>query len=149
MSELVADGLELRAADSGYFFEIKTGGPDAHPTVRGEDVVIPGKDGRVAMNRVLDQRLVTLYGIVMGEAGGGDTARESFRARMDALKAVFDPVEAPFPLTIHSPLHGVAGSATLNVRFLRFVEKDYSEVYRIMDIECECIDDPPEWVIGS
>jgi hypothetical protein len=62
---------------------------------------------------------------------------------------VFDPVEPPFPLTIHSPLHGVSGTATLNVRFLRFVESAHSEVYRIMDIECECVDDPPEWVIGS
>jgi hypothetical protein len=148
VSELVADGLELRAPDSGYFFEIKAGGPDAHPSVRGEDVVIPGKDGRIPMNRVLDVRLVTLYGIVMGD-GTGDSARTSFRSRMDALKAVFDPVEPPFPLTIHSPLHGVSGTATLNVRFLRFVESAHSEVYRIMDIECECVDDPPEWVIGS
>jgi hypothetical protein len=29
------------------------------------------------------------------------------------------------------------------------VESAHSEVYRIMDIECECVDDPPEWVIGS
>lgn len=149
MSELVADGLELRAPTSGYFFEIKVGGPDAHASVRGEDVIIPGKSGRVAMSRVRDVRLVTLYGIVMGEEGGGDTARESFRTRMDALKAVFDPVEAPFPLTIHSPLHGVSGTATLNVRFLRFVDMDHSEAYRVMDIECECVDDPPEWVITS
>jgi len=151
MARLVADStLELQAPSSGYYFEIIEGGLDAHPSVRGDDVTIPGKSGRTAMNRVADVRDIVLHGIVFGEASGGTSVSESFRSRMDALLAIFDPTEDPFSLTIHAPLHGLAAgsSASLNVRFLRFVTRQAGEHYRYMDIECECIDSPPDWVVA-
>jgi hypothetical protein len=143
MSRLVADTLELQDPSAGYYFEIRAGGLDGHPTVRGEDVTIPSKAGRTAMTLIADVLDVTLYGIVVG-----DTAQQ-FRANMDALRAIFDPAAEPFVLTIHAPLHGLSTgeTASLNVRFLRFVSRESSEHFRIMDIECVCIDDPPAWAI--
>ena len=149
MARLVADSLELQSVSNGYMFEITQGGLDAHPDVRGSDTIIPGKAGREFRDRITDVRPITLHGIVMG-AEGSSTA-ESFRTRMDALKLVFDPVEDPFPLTIHAPLHGLTTgeSATLNIRFLRFVSISFNEHYRLMDIECECVDSSPEWVVST
>jgi hypothetical protein len=149
MSRLVADSLELQDASAGYYFEIRQGGLDGHPEVRGSDVTIPGKPGQTWMPKVAHARPVTLHGIVMGQSSMGTTTAESFRTRMDALRGVFDPAAEPFPLTIHDPLHGVSGTATINVVFLRFVNHAWSEHFTVMDIECVCIDDPPEWVIGS
>lgn len=152
MARLVADStLELQDPTNGYYFEIREGGLDAHPSVRGVDSTVPGKPGQVVRNRVAHQRMVVLHGLVMGDPGMGTTAPESFRTRMDALKAIFDPTEDPFPLTIHAPLHGLTtgSTASLNVRFVRFVSSDFSEHFRLMDIECLCIDDPPDWVVAS
>ena len=150
MPRLVADTLELQDVDAGYYFEIRAGGLDDVPEVRGSDVVIPGKSGRATYSRVSDSMVVSLHGIVMG-AGSGVAAAESYRTRANALKAVFDPTADPFALTVHSPLEGLPSgdTATLNVRFLRFVVGEQGQHFRIMDIECECVDSPPVWVVSE
>jgi hypothetical protein len=148
MARLLAESLELQDVASGYYFEIRAGGLDDVPSVRGSDTIIPGKAGREFRDRVADLMPVTLHGIVFGAASGADSAEESYRLRAAALKAVFDPTADPFPITIHAPLEGLpSGTATLNVRFLRFVVGHQGAYFRIMDIECECIDSPPEWVV--
>ena len=153
MPRLVADTLELQDLSAGYWFEITRGGLDSSFEVRGSDTIIPGKAGRQARDRTADSMPVVLHGIVFGISGD---MGESYLSRMTALKAVFDPTADPFTLTIHPDAAGVGGklssgqSATLNVRFLRFVGPPAAgDQVRTLDIECESIDSPPEWVIAS
>lgn len=144
---LIADAsLELWNPNSGYAFDIQVGGLDDVPVVRGDNVVIPGKDGQTWMPKVADHFPVVLRGIVMGEAGA-KTARASYLDRITALKAIFDPTEEPFTLTITSPLEGLESgeSYTITVEFLRFTVIDEGAHYRYMDIECQAIGDPPAW----
>ena len=153
MPRLVASSLELQDVSAGYWFEITRGGLDSSFEVRGSDTIIPGKAGREARDRTADSMPVVLHGIVFGTSGDMGV---SYLAKMDALRAVFDPTAAPFTLTIHPDAVGVGGkvgageTATLNVRFLRFVGPPAAgDKVRQLDIECECIDSPPEWVISS
>ena len=152
MANLVADGTELQTVSGGYWFEISEGGLDSHPEVRGVDTIIPGRSGRVARDRVADSRTVILHGVCWGD---GSTPRTSYRTRMDTLRGIFSPTAAPFDLVIYPTARGVGGglatgtTATLNVRFLRFTGPPaIGDSVRMLDIECECIDSPPNWVIA-
>lgn len=153
MPRLVAGGLELQDTTAGYWFEISQGGLDSSYEVRGSDTIIPGKAGREARDRTADSMPVVLHGIIFGTTGDIGV---SYLAKMDALKAVFDPTADPFPLTIHPDAAGVGGklgvgeTASLNIRFLRFVGPPAAgDQVRQLDIECECIDSPPEWVVDA
>lgn len=150
----MASTLEMQDLTAGRWFEISAGGLDAASTVRGSDTVIPGKAGSVVRNRVSEALTVVLHGILFGDVGA-TSARESYRTRMAALKAIFDPTAVPFALTIYPDATGVGGglaaatTATLNVRFLRFTGPPaIGDEVRQIDIECECVDSPPAWVIA-
>lgn len=149
MPRLVASTLELQDLNNGYWFEIREGGLDAVPTVRGEDTVIPGRSGQVARSRIADTLPVTLHGFVWGASG------TQYRTRMAALRAIFSPTALPFSLTIHPDAVGNGGrvgtgtTATLNVRCLRFTgPAAVGDQVREFEIECVCIDSPPQWVIA-
>jgi hypothetical protein len=154
VANLVADTLELQDLDAGYWVTISTGGLDASPTVRGVDTVIPGKSGRIARDRKADTLNIILHALVTGEGSTHAAIRVSYLSRMTALRAIFDPTADPFSLTIHPTAVAVGGkigdsqTATLNVRFLRFTGPPaIGDEVREFDIECECVDSPPAWVI--
>lgn len=155
MANFVASSLELQDLSAGYWVTISVGGLDAVPIVRGEDTIIPGKSGRVARVRKADVLTITLHAFVTGTGSTHAAVRESYLSRMTALRAIFDPTADPFSLTIHPTAEAVGGkvgtgqTATLNVRFLRFTGPgSIADEAREFDIECECVDSPPAWVIA-
>lgn len=156
MANFVADGtLELQDQANGYNVTISVGGLDDVATVRGEDMVFPRKTGRTARDRKADFLTIIMPAKVWGDGATHALARASYLARMAALKAIFDPEALPFSLTIHPTAKAVGGkiaddeTATLNVRFLRFTGLPaIGDTLREFDIECECIDSPPAWVIS-
>lgn len=154
MARIVADGLEMQDIATGRWFEIRVGGLDASPVVRGENVTIPSKTGQTWMAKVADHFPVTLHGIVFGT---GATPKADYLDKMDALRAVFSPLVNPFDIVVHPDAAGVGGrlttgqTATITVEFLRFVGPPaMGDEARTFDIECVCISDPIGWqVVGT
>jgi hypothetical protein len=153
MSRIVAGGLEMQDITNGRWFGITVGGLDAVVVPRGENVVIPGKTGQIWMPKVADLMPVTLHGVVFGT---NSTPRVDYLDKMDAIRAVFDPLDAPFNIVVHPDAVGVGGklatgeTATITVEFLRFTGPPaVGDEVREFDIECQCISDPMGWVIGS
>ena len=157
MANLVADTLELQDwTTGGYWITISVGGLDAIPSVKGTDTIYPRKTGRRRRARKSDALPVTLHAVVTGTGSTHDAIRESYLARMTALRAIFDPeAAAPFSLTIHPTAKAVGGkvgtgqTATLNISVVRFTGPPaIGDEVREFDIECECVDSPPAWVIA-
>jgi hypothetical protein len=146
---LLADSLELWSPSTGYAFELRVGRPGKDlPIYRGENVTLPTKPGQTFMSKVADNFPVRLYGIVMG-AGTGQSAAESYMTRMDALNDILDVSNGQFTLTLNSGAEGLAEGeqATITVEFLRWTISAEGLHYRIGDIECQCISDPPGWTV--
>jgi hypothetical protein len=79
----------------GWHLEIVTGF-DEVPSVRGEDVIIPGRVGRLAGSRIGDLLSIELVGSVRGDLEDGSPMTEaerleSYRANVRELQAQFDP----------------------------------------------------------
>jgi hypothetical protein len=153
MSAIDADGLELQDLPNGYWFEIVVGGLDASPLVRGGNYVIPGLAGQIWAPKQAHEWPLTLHGTVHGD---GATPEESYSQRMDALLDVFDPTDEPFFITVHPAAVGVGGrvpaggSASIEVEFLRLVGPPArGDQFRIFDLECRCISNPPGWLIDE
>jgi hypothetical protein len=153
MSRIVAGGLEMQDITNGRWFGITVGGLDAVVVPRGENVVIPGKTGQIWMPKVADLMPVTLHGVVFGT---NSTPRVDYLDKMDAIRAVFDPLDAPFNIVVHPDAVGVGGklatgeTATITVEFLRFTGPPaVGDEVREFDIECQCISDPMGCVFGS
>jgi hypothetical protein len=147
---LLADALELWAPASGYAFEIVSGGPNDLPVFRGENVTLPSKEGQTYMTKVADHLPLVLHGLVTGEAAGATSAAQSFRTRMDALNDVVHPDNGQFTLTI-TGIEGLATGeqATITVEWLRYTTIQRGAHYRYLDIECQCLSDPPGWTVTS
>lgn len=147
---LRADSLELWSPANGYAFEIRRGNLKDLPAYRGENVTIPAKPGQTWMSKVGDHLMVVLHGEVMGD-GFGSAAAASYLARMEALNAIIDPDVGLFTLTLDSGAEGLSTGeqATIEVEFQRWVKAEEGPHFRIGDIECICISDPPGWTITS
>jgi hypothetical protein len=148
MSRFVADTLELQSVGA-YWFEIVEGGLDARPPVRGSNVTIPGKPGQTFMPKVADPMPVTLHGTVYGSTG------TPYLERMDDLHTAL-PIGEEVVLTVHPDASGVGGkvpsgmTATITVEVLRYVGiPARGDQVRELSVECLCLSDPPEWVIGT
>lgn len=61
MADLTYGGTNIRRADKTIFFNVILGFDD-FPTFRGENVIVPGKDGRTEMTRRKDLWPVLLRG---------------------------------------------------------------------------------------
>lgn len=73
---------------SGMFLELMQG-LNEPPGVRGADVIVPSKVGRIQGTRVKDMVTVILEGIVWGAQGA--TELSSYRVKVTAFRALFDP----------------------------------------------------------
>lgn len=154
MARIVADGLELQDIANGRWFEISVGGLDGVPEVRGSNVTIPGKTGQTILPKVADAWPVVLHGLIFGTSG---SPAEDYLDRMDALRAVFDPIGGAFNIVVHPDAVGVGGrlngvqTATITVEFQRFVGLPAAgDSVRELDIECVCYSDPIGWqVVGT
>jgi hypothetical protein len=92
---LTYDGVDLQTSDLQLFLEIVQG-LNQTPAVRGSDYVVPARPGRVAANRVNDVLPIVLEGFVSANPAAVTTAtaRSSFRANMQTVRALFAPNRA-------------------------------------------------------
>lgn len=77
------------ATGASFIFLEIIRGLNEPPSVRGSDVVIPSKVGRLQGSRVKDMVTVELEGIIGGAQGV--TELSSFRTKAAAFRALFDP----------------------------------------------------------
>jgi hypothetical protein len=140
MSELIG-ALNVQDMSAGYWLEIVEGGPaDGVPDVRGERVLIPGRDGLYtpANNFEPEHLLIRYHGIVFGDGADHAAVQASYATRFAALLTACDAAtRADVTLT--------SGSSTASAGFLRIVGPTAvgGEV-REIDIEFDATD-PPEW----
>lgn len=81
-------GVDVQRPDLDVFLQLSEG-LDELPAVRGQDDVVPFRTGRVPRPRYGDHRRLVLDGWIAGAAGSDAAA--SYRAYVDAIKAVLDP----------------------------------------------------------
>jgi hypothetical protein len=153
MPRLTFGGVELQRPEDNYevYFEFSDGGPSDYTyEVRGDDTVIPGKDGQMVRDRKADHLGIVLVGWVEGQGSTHTAKREDYVALMSVLGAVLDPVLDPQELIAYPPVDGVPDPRMLLARFLRKTGPTKTgEYFRRMTLYFECIDDPPVWVPGS
>lgn len=81
------DGVDLTRA--GYNVAL-LGGPLSTPPRRGENLVIPHKDGRAYVAKALDERVQTLAMWAINEpAAGGTESEANMLANLDVLRGLF------------------------------------------------------------
>jgi hypothetical protein len=81
------DGVDLTRY--GYNIELH-GAPLSTPGRRGENVIVPGKTGRLYVPKKLDQRVQTLRMWVINEpAAGGASSEANMLANLDVLRGLF------------------------------------------------------------
>lgn len=130
--------------------------------VRGEDVIISGLAGRVAMSRVKDVYRFVLEGFVSGTGDDADERALSWRTNTDLLMAVMDLSLAPGSVEVGpdppvlfpdaSPYIGLAGEKILDARCVSMVRGPVLRhmSFQSWSFEMECVDSPPEWLdLGS
>lgn len=82
------NGLDLMT----YAYSVKAlGAPEQVPGKRGENITVPGKTGRVHVDKYVDERFLTLGMVVRGRpvSSLADDTATQLRSNLDALKTVF------------------------------------------------------------
>ena len=85
------DIQEAFGASGAMFLEIVRG-LNEPAAVRGSDIIVPGKTGRLQGSRQKDLRTVELEGILWGATGA--TERTTYRTKVATFQALFDPTIA-------------------------------------------------------
>lgn len=117
---LVYAGQDLQKLDLGYFLEIVSG-LNEPPSVRGNDIVVPGLAGRITRNRINDVVHIELRGIVTDWRGHGASPKASWRANVQAIRNTFKPTAAP-ALLVASLEDGTTASITARPLNIVWVE---------------------------
>jgi len=141
---LTFKSVDIQRADFSIFLEIGRGLNEL-PEVRGKDTTVPGLTGRYFRNRVADVRKILLVGYVSGAEATTPVEselRRDFRHRVEELRALFDPTDAPGAIT--AALED-GGSATIDARPLNIVWSQIAPSLASVSVELESVD--PEWVI--
>ncbi len=87
---LTYDGVDLQTGDLQVFFQIEHGLAEG-PSVRGSDVVVPARAGRIEGNRINDVLVIELVGFVRADPAETTTsgARDSFAANRALVRTLF------------------------------------------------------------
>lgn len=111
------DGIDLTR--TGYNVRL-LGAPFSTPARRGDNVVVPHKDGRLYVAKALEQRVQTLAMWAIHEPAGGGTASEAdMLANLDVLRGLF----------------ARAGQHTLKMQFGTAVRTAVVEVVKEVEFE--------------
>ena len=114
----------------------------------GENDDVPGSEGQFFGQWRRTKRFAQLYGCVIGAGDDAEEQQASFASRMGALKAVMNPAELVEIDTTGE--FGVAAATLSDCQPLRMTAtEEFGGIIWIGLLELECIDTPPEWVIGS
>lgn len=142
ISSLTAGGTDIQQNPIGIFFEIVMGINEL-PTVRGKDLVVPGRDGRFVTSRRADTLPLELAGIVIGLGSDVAAQQASYRTLMQIVRATFDRAQDPWELagTLED-----GSTATISVRCvdMKVTETAGSMEAKVM-VALESVD--PDWVI--
>lgn len=140
MSDLTLRGVDIRTR-GGIFLDLDRGYSEP-PEVRGRDVIVPARAGRVARGRVADRRSIVLTGYVQG------TSASDWRLKTDTLMALLDATLDPGDLVVDDEYLGLAGglTATISVRCVNAIGGPiFNQTFQTWSIELESVD--PDWVI--
>ena len=144
-------GTNIEDLESLYF-EVRRGFWEP-ADVRGEDLVIPGKEGRTALNRIKDVRSVELWGWVRGRGVTRTERLEDWNTSTLALMALMDFTAAPGALQVSTPTMGLAAGVERTVQAVcrnavaGDVRGQWSVPIQTWTFELEVISDPPDWVV--
>jgi hypothetical protein len=113
--------------------------------VRGKDTIVPGAAGRTPRNRVRDNRLIEVRGLVRG-IGASDAARaDDYRDAMEVLRALFAANRAAATLIIG--LEDGVRTATISARPLPETIVNYKPVPSgVLSYQLEAVGD--DWLIA-
>lgn len=128
--------VDIQASDFGIFLEIERG-LNEPPSVRGVDLIVPSRAGRIVRNRVGDALAIELRGYVMG------TDRSDFRTNALAVRALFDSTAEPADLV--ATLED-SSTATIAARALNSVWNQITPEIAEVSIEMESVS--PDWVVA-
>ncbi|MFZ0324742.1 MAG: fibronectin type III domain-containing protein [Actinomycetes bacterium] len=137
-------GTDVQEAFNGsaaIFLEIVRG-LNEHPSVRGMDLTVPGRVGRIQGTRVKDMRLVELRGIVMGATGA--TELTTFRTKVLAFQTLFDPTLSG---SLIATLEDGSTLTLTNVRTLNLVWDEIAPAFARVSVELET--SSPNWTTGA
>lgn len=120
-----------------------TRGLNDAPTVRGTDVTVPAKAGRLVRNRVADVLVIEMQGYVLAHGATVADTVANYRASVEALRALFDPTLTPgeLELTLEDGGTGLINARTLDLNMTERVPSHVAEVR----VQLESVD--PTWVI--
>lgn len=138
---LTFNGTDLQASDFGIFLEI-TRGLNESPGVRGVDLVVPARAGRIVRNRKADALSIELRGWVMGAGATEALQRIDFRTNAKAVRALFDPKAEPAALV--ATLED-STTATIAARTLNSMWEQADPWTAAVSIELESV--APDWTI--
>lgn len=136
MAALTLDGLDIRSRSTIYLELMR--GYFEPPSVRGEDIIIPGADGRTTRTRRADQRYVLLEGYVTGSSAA------NWNTNVAALMAKLDG--SLVNLVVADNYLGSTGTHTLAVRCVSPPvggEPTYGVLYQAWSVELLSVS--PDW----
>jgi hypothetical protein len=139
---LTYDGTDIQAADFGVFLELVRG-LNEPPAVRGVDLIVPSRAGRIVRNREADALTIELRGYVMGSGSTEALQRISFRTNAKIVRALFDTSAEPADLV--ASLED-STTATISARTLNSIWDQTDPWTAAVSIELESVD--PEWVVA-
>lgn len=126
-------GLTYSGADiqviTGIFLEITKGLAEG-PQVRGVDIVVPGRDGRLARPRRADTTRIELHGWVRGVGTTEATDRHAFADNRASFNALFNPAANPANLVAYLENGDVATISARTLPTILFENRvpSYAEV---------------------
>jgi hypothetical protein len=97
VTSIVVDSVDLTRSDGRLLFRI-TRGLNEVPEVRGQDVVVPGRSGRIARNRKLDRLPIEATGMVMASGASESLRLADFRSLVETLRDLMNPVQDPYEI---------------------------------------------------
>lgn len=141
---LTVDGVDVQEAGLDIFLEIIGGVPKQDPpSVRGKDLIVPARQGRIPYNRVNDMLRLLLSGWVRGSGADEDAIRASFRSNTAIIRNLFAFDSMPVELVA---LLEDGDTATINARPLNIIwGNEVPSAFTTVTIEMESVD--PDWVI--
>jgi hypothetical protein len=152
MSVVTFGGTELRSytgAAGGLWGSIISGF-DEMSEVRGKDVTIPGKSGRLVTNRVADRRQIVLEVWVLPAGSSEALSEANYLSQVQTtLHAIFDPTLAPAELRAYGPYLGIASGHyySITARHLNTqADPDWQPgLPRKFVVTLESVSSPPDW----
>lgn len=144
-SAAAAIGLTYRGSDvqdeDGIFLEIVRGLTEV-VEVRGQDLIVPAREGQIVRNRVGNRLVIELRGWIRGVGSGETGDRADFAANRAVFRSLFDPRLDPGDLvaTLEDGSEQTIAARTLNV-----ISDQVVPSFVNVSVELESVS--PDWTV--